>query len=103
VAESFLPASSLNWFTKFNGKPAPQPAPPSLKISNYSITAVGAIRRSAIAARPNLNDVTIGGWQLDRVSTNSGQVHIVLFPFRRLPLNTSDSGSGMMKETFSNW
>ena len=56
-----LPASSLNWFIKFNGRPAP----PSLNISNYSITAGGAIRRSAIAAPLNLNDVPISGSQLN--------------------------------------
>jgi hypothetical protein len=45
--------------------PRRRPAPPSLNISNYSITAGGAIRRSVIVVPQNLNDVTINGWQLN--------------------------------------
>jgi hypothetical protein len=53
------------WFITFNGQLAPPPAPPSLNISNYSITAGGAIHRSAMVVPQNLNDVTVSGWQLN--------------------------------------
>jgi transposase InsO family protein len=65
VAESFFASLKKDSFTKFNGEPVLRPAPRSSNISNSSITAVGVIRRSAISARWDLNNVTVCDWQLN--------------------------------------
>jgi len=47
------------------GGPVPKRARRFLKISNDSIIAGGAIHRSTISARSNLNAATIRGWPLN--------------------------------------